>query len=168
VNRIDPLGLMCIDPLHYSLLAPPDPVTGAGGGIAWMPEFTPTSFYMPPGTTIPRYLGADSGSHIAPVIVGAVVIDGSSGITIGSVISGVAAILAGIGIGEGIHEAIERNKANIKQVRDAAKNPRSLVAGSQRQTTSKLFTRVSRAPKDPHGKVSYQELLDAWREVLCR
>jgi hypothetical protein len=94
----DRLGLT-----DYSLLAPTDPITGAGGGIASMPEFTPTSFYMPPGTTIPRYLGADSGSHISPVIVGAVVIGGSSGITIGSVISGIAAILAGIGIGEGIH-----------------------------------------------------------------
>jgi hypothetical protein len=53
VNWVDPWGLAMADPLHYALMAPPDPVTGHGGGIAWMPEFTPTGFDMLPGTTIP-------------------------------------------------------------------------------------------------------------------
>ena len=111
-----------------------------------------------------------AGSGVATA--GTIVLGGETigwSIIIGSIGPTVVVAGAALGIVYLIDQILQRSKADIKQNRQAAQQV-SKEKGCRDPEPADFDTvhEVLKDLKGPNGKATYDELLDAWRSVLCK
>jgi hypothetical protein len=161
--------------------SPRPPGGGGGGGVGTGPvnsafltgDFGPLQPLTPwqiwgTGTAIQCDFGICSGVPANGIAGEEVLLEGA-----GAVLCPECAVALGIGIAAAelyaAYRIYQTKKTDIKQVRDAARQV-SMEPGC-RPPNPEDFNKVHAIiehQKGPGGKVSYDVLLEAWREVLCK